>query len=336
MAITYFAYGSNMSPRIIENVCPSYKFIARACLIDYRLAFTRRSVRWEAGVANIISAPGMTVWGILFEIDDADLVSLDDKEAYGKAYDRITVQVDMKDYSESGTQKINAITYQVISPEQFEIRPHPDYLKMLIDGAGQFKLPLNYISFLKSLENEPMSAFRKGMLVFPSQDRQDARGSNIVVVDKKVAQEKELKDFVMVSYGHKFCLAKVSFLDSSKRRNDSENVCEMDQSIRQALGMPGRECYGANVSLHPANKGTPNYWIFQPRSLILQTYRSSTFDSEKNICVLHPHNIRLLGIEEGEYVKVLHLLERMAINTKFSLTAFVFLVVLQMRLLVMA
>lgn len=142
------------------------------------------------------------------------------------------------------------------------------------------------------------------MLVFPSQDRQNARGSNIIIVDKKVAQEKELKDFAIALYGNKFCLAKVSFPDSFERRSDSKGVCEMDQSIRQALGMPGRECYGANVSLHPADRGTPNYWIFQPRSLILQTYRSSTFDSEKNICVLHPHNIRLLGIEEGEYVKV--------------------------------
>ena len=127
MAVRYFAYGSNMSPKVIENVCPSYKFIARACLIDHRLAFTRRSVRWEAGVADIVFAPGMTVWGILFEIDDADLASLDKKEAYGRAYDRITVQVDTKDHSESDRHKIDAITYQVISPEQFEIRLSPPH-----------------------------------------------------------------------------------------------------------------------------------------------------------------------------------------------------------------
>ena len=62
MTITYFAYASNMAPEVITRLCPRARYLGVARLTDHRLAFTRRSVRTGTGVADIVPAPGKTVW----------------------------------------------------------------------------------------------------------------------------------------------------------------------------------------------------------------------------------------------------------------------------------
>jgi hypothetical protein len=37
---------------------------------------------------------------------------------------------------------------------------------------------------------------------------------------------------------------------------------------------------------------------------MLKAFPPALLDSEKNICVLHENNIRLLGLAEGEYVRI--------------------------------
>ena len=41
----YFAYGSNLAPRIIEGWCPGARYLGPARLDGFRLAFLRRSHR---------------------------------------------------------------------------------------------------------------------------------------------------------------------------------------------------------------------------------------------------------------------------------------------------
>jgi hypothetical protein len=59
----YFAYGSNMSPEVMVKVAPSAKVLGVGRLDDHRLAFTRRSTVWRAGVADIPECPGFSVTG---------------------------------------------------------------------------------------------------------------------------------------------------------------------------------------------------------------------------------------------------------------------------------
>ncbi|MBB3178254.1 ABC transporter substrate-binding protein [Variovorax sp. Sphag1AA] len=68
----YFAYGSNMLHDQIGARCPSQKFICVAELPGYRLAFTRYSPKRQCGVADIVPAPGESVWGALFEMSMAE------------------------------------------------------------------------------------------------------------------------------------------------------------------------------------------------------------------------------------------------------------------------
>jgi gamma-glutamylcyclotransferase (GGCT)/AIG2-like uncharacterized protein YtfP len=78
----YFAYGSNMDWNQIQERCPSSRFIAIAVLPNHKLAFSRKSEERECGVADSLPEQGAEVWGVVYEIDDRDIGSLDYHEGY--------------------------------------------------------------------------------------------------------------------------------------------------------------------------------------------------------------------------------------------------------------
>src|SRR5215472_19175955 len=117
----YFAYGSNMAGEVITAVAPSAEKIGIARLPDHRLDFTRKSVRWGAGVADIIECPGASVYGVLYAIKDDELDGVDRKEGAPKAYHRVDVTV-LAEY-----QPIMAMTYAVVRAELLEVPPRADY-----------------------------------------------------------------------------------------------------------------------------------------------------------------------------------------------------------------
>lgn len=294
MLVRYFAYGSNMSAAVISDACPTHRVLGSARLRGYRLAFTRKSSRWNSGVADIVAAPETTVWGVLYEIDETDLAGLDRKEGYGSAYTRIPCDVSLR-----GRIHHRAITYTVISKEPSEIPPSSEYLDTLMKGAEDRELPENYVAFLESLRNMDARWYRKGFFTIPSESRSKAEGMYIVSLSRSAVKRLGLGALAVVAHANKSCLAKVTHLDSL-----DQHTCQLDQTIRQALGFPGRECYGAFVTVHPVRGRIRALPFVKPRSLVLPLYRASWLDSEKNICVLHSKNIALLGLNEGNYVEI--------------------------------
>ena len=75
--VFYFAYGSNMNWQQMQRRCPSARFIGVALLRDHKLAFTRRSIRRNCGVADAVPRPGQKLWGVVYEIADLDVGELD-------------------------------------------------------------------------------------------------------------------------------------------------------------------------------------------------------------------------------------------------------------------
>jgi gamma-glutamylcyclotransferase len=142
----YFAYGSNMSPAAIDAVSPGHRFLGRARLPGHRLAFTRRSVRTGTGVADIVADPPSVVWGVLYELADADLEPLDRKEGAGWAYARTDVQV----FVDDGTRH-DALAYVVISKSAVEIAPSAAYARGLLDAGRERGLPADYLAALVSI-----------------------------------------------------------------------------------------------------------------------------------------------------------------------------------------
>lgn len=48
----------------------------------------------------------------------------------------------------------------------------------------------------------------------------------------------------------------------------------------------------------------PRWSPVRPRALILPAHAISKNDAEKNYCVLHPDRIKILGLQEGEYIRL--------------------------------
>ncbi|HTA05399.1 MAG TPA: gamma-glutamylcyclotransferase family protein, partial [Solirubrobacteraceae bacterium] len=128
----------------MARACPGHRFLGVAELRDHRLAFTRRSLRTGTGVADVLLEPGASVWGALYELDDADLVALDEKEGSGWAYQRKAVRLS----DEDGRSEHDAFAYVVIEPELDHVPPSREYLQALLDGARERGLPLAYIDAL--------------------------------------------------------------------------------------------------------------------------------------------------------------------------------------------
>jgi gamma-glutamylcyclotransferase len=147
MTVTYFAYGSNMAPDVMARLCPRHRYLGPARLDDHRLAFTRRSVKTGTGVADVVPAPGQTVWGALYEIGDDELAAVDKKEGYDWAYTRVTLPV----RPAGGDRERLAVIYTVAAKQTPEIPPSPDYLDRIIAAARDRGLPEEYITQLSAV-----------------------------------------------------------------------------------------------------------------------------------------------------------------------------------------
>jgi gamma-glutamylcyclotransferase (GGCT)/AIG2-like uncharacterized protein YtfP len=147
MPIRYFAYGSNMAENVMASHCPDHRYIGRAELPGHRLAFTRRSVRTGTGVADIVPADEQSVWGALYELDEAGLFAIDDKEGNGSNYERTLVRVRL-DGEVSHTE---VLAYAVIDPLDTEVKPSPEYLDGLVAAAHARGLPADYVRALAAL-----------------------------------------------------------------------------------------------------------------------------------------------------------------------------------------
>jgi gamma-glutamylcyclotransferase len=142
----YFGYGSNMAQRVMQQVCPGHHVMGATRLDDYRLGFTRFSVTWQGGVADVVPQKGKYVWGRLYEINDMCRAALDVKESYGVGYTRIMVDVTHHD----GT-RYTAVTYSVINKSADEIPATLAYKSAILEGAQECDFPLDYMAHLKAI-----------------------------------------------------------------------------------------------------------------------------------------------------------------------------------------
>ena len=144
-----------MGTLAMQLAYPGHGFLGAAELREHRLAFTRRSLRTGTGVADILPAPGQSVWGALYELDDAHLAAIDAKEGNGWAYERRTVRVILADAGGAGgtgaagqAGKLEAFAYAVITPDGEHVSPSREYLQALLDGARERGLPDDYVAAL--------------------------------------------------------------------------------------------------------------------------------------------------------------------------------------------
>lgn len=143
----YFAYGSNMNLKRMEEMCPGRRPLGIATLHDYLLAFRYPSTTWAGGgVCDIVRCKGSLVWGVLFEVSEADLQALDDYEDVAQGgYRRLSVAVNLEGFLH------NAISYEVVEKLPHNLRPTERYLDLVIAGAEQNGLPRGYIESVRQI-----------------------------------------------------------------------------------------------------------------------------------------------------------------------------------------
>src|SRR6266540_5292830 len=139
----YFAYGSNMDPEQMRVRAPGAVGLGAGLLSGWRLTFTRDSPGWGGGVGHIEPSPGDEVWGVLWEVGDDHLASLDEYEGVAVGmYERSSVPVSF----DGGD--VDAVVYMA-NPRGYK-PPSKRYVAALVRGAEAFDLPAPYVAGLRA------------------------------------------------------------------------------------------------------------------------------------------------------------------------------------------
>jgi hypothetical protein len=163
MSRYYFAYGSNMSSIEMHTYCPAALSLGAARLDGWRLAFTSHSQRRQGGVADIVADPQASVWGVLWEVDPAELPALHAKEGYAPDRDAAANHygvVDIDVLCGGGlAQPLPAFAYVVMQRRAAHIPPHADYCAILRRGALEHALPADYWQTAEQLMAQPAAGW---------------------------------------------------------------------------------------------------------------------------------------------------------------------------------
>jgi phage replication-related protein YjqB (UPF0714/DUF867 family) len=131
----YFAYGSNLCVRQMARRCPDAADPRPAVLGDHDWLINER------GVATVEPFAGNQVHGVLWQLSNHDLATLDSAEGVPVRYrrDRLTV------HTGEGPSPAWVYIDHRVTPGP----PRPGYLPRIIDGAIHHGLPQRWIDFLR-------------------------------------------------------------------------------------------------------------------------------------------------------------------------------------------
>jgi gamma-glutamylcyclotransferase len=141
-----------MSLAQMKERCPQSNKIGIGELRNYVLSFPRFSRNRKCGVSSLEKQEGQSVCGVLFEVTDSDLSSLDENEGYQierdsskNSYNRNDIVIRLGDCTD-----LNCFTY-VAYPQEGQHKPNEAYKKLIVDGASENNLPDDYLTFLKNI-----------------------------------------------------------------------------------------------------------------------------------------------------------------------------------------
>ena len=126
MPLYYFAYGSNLSKKQMQERCPESRPLFTATLHNYKLIFVGWSRQWRGGVATIRRVTGQKVHGAIYEVTEECLRRLDRFE--GSDAQSLKVLVHDED-----SNAIEAITYIKMGQVE-ETRPSEAYASIIRQG----------------------------------------------------------------------------------------------------------------------------------------------------------------------------------------------------------
>jgi gamma-glutamylcyclotransferase (GGCT)/AIG2-like uncharacterized protein YtfP len=138
----YFTYGSNMNHAQMKKRCPNSEFIKPVFIKNYYLVFDGYSSFWSSSTANIIPSFASMVYGGLYELDEFELKILDIYEGCPDFYERELVEA-----YDDNKNTYDAWVY--LRREKKHSKPSLKYMKTMLEGAIDCKLPKEYFKWLK-------------------------------------------------------------------------------------------------------------------------------------------------------------------------------------------
>ncbi len=140
----YFAYGGNTNPNHMRRSYPNAKYVGKACLPNFKVIF--QSTDWytnthstnliEDAYCNIIYNAGGSVYGILYELSEEDIVKLDAQERVPCLYTKYAIP------------ELNAFTYVMNTDNYRESIPSLRYYNVVSYGYKYYELPLSQIEII--------------------------------------------------------------------------------------------------------------------------------------------------------------------------------------------
>ena len=124
-----FAFGSNLSREQMSKRCPGCKLVGPAMLDNHRLAFGSHSNGWGGGVATVVRAKGHRVRGVLYHMNEDDVLRLDAFEGTPFQYRRTSGRVRWN------RKRVTAFWY-VLNDKPFA-PPSARYLATIASGYRQ-------------------------------------------------------------------------------------------------------------------------------------------------------------------------------------------------------
>lgn len=147
MLLYYFAYGSNLSIRRLQQRVPSALLICTACLFQHQLKFHKRHRDGSAKADCFASAVESDhVWGAVFAINRDEKEQLDRAEGLGAGYEIKAVTVEGNDGA-----RIEAFTY-VATDIVDGRKPYTWYKQHVVIGASEVGLPEEYLPMLRQID----------------------------------------------------------------------------------------------------------------------------------------------------------------------------------------
>lgn len=129
----------------MRAAAPSAAFVTTGRILGYVLSFNKKSED-GSGKGNIVATGNAAheVWGVIFEIPEAEQAALDKSEG---GYDPSVVDVLI------GTESVSLRTY-VAKPHRVDnsLKPYTWYKDFVVRGAEEHRLSASYVEALKAVE----------------------------------------------------------------------------------------------------------------------------------------------------------------------------------------
>ena len=146
----YFAYGSNMLSRRLQERTSSATVIGTGFVEGRRLAFHKVS-KDGSGKCDIelTNVETNRAYGVLFGIASAEKNALDKAEGLGQGYKEESVIV-----RQASGATVTATAYIATAIEPV-LRPYDWYKALVVAGAIEHGLPDSYIEWLRTFHSQP-------------------------------------------------------------------------------------------------------------------------------------------------------------------------------------